>query len=373
MAKTIKFNLICDGNPVRTIEDLQNNFSVEDILNYFNNGLLRNWLEVRSYDKELTAVNNINDKDSIQIIRKLINIFDIEIEENKIEESVYILKYFNERKATYAQYEKNKFKVDSIINNYHAEYDQLVNRIINASDNAAYIKASIAEIADNYFWIFERDHRRLFYDFFDSAPLAIFFLLSNEKTRYYYLPVEIEVDKEENSKSQKNDSKLHFIFNDLNLLVKTIGCGVKFYTKYVSYNHNTTEIDSNEIKYDYDIDIPELDIDIPELLDIDIQELIDKKDMYEKACELLSVEKLSEILKDNLYSFSGVTDGYWKDIEPKGNNYMILDMDYDDHVRPLGASREDLSYYDINEKFVILDGIDYKSNDASHKLLYMEV
>ena len=25
MAKTIKFNLICDGNPVRTIEDLQNN------------------------------------------------------------------------------------------------------------------------------------------------------------------------------------------------------------------------------------------------------------------------------------------------------------------------------------------------------------
>lgn len=32
MAKTIKFNLICDGYPARTIEDLQNHFSVEDML-----------------------------------------------------------------------------------------------------------------------------------------------------------------------------------------------------------------------------------------------------------------------------------------------------------------------------------------------------
>lgn len=40
MAKTIKFNLICDNTPVRTIEDLQNNFSIEDVLNYYRNGLL---------------------------------------------------------------------------------------------------------------------------------------------------------------------------------------------------------------------------------------------------------------------------------------------------------------------------------------------
>ena len=47
MAKTIKFNLVCDGNPVRTIEDLQNNFSIEDVLAYYHNGLLRRGLEVR--------------------------------------------------------------------------------------------------------------------------------------------------------------------------------------------------------------------------------------------------------------------------------------------------------------------------------------
>lgn len=53
MAKTIKFNLICDNTPVRTIEDLQNNFSIEDVLDYYRNGLLCRWLKVRGYDEEV--------------------------------------------------------------------------------------------------------------------------------------------------------------------------------------------------------------------------------------------------------------------------------------------------------------------------------
>ena len=56
MAKTIKFNLICDNTPVRTIEDLQNNFSIEDVLDYYRNGLLCRWLKVRGYEEELKKV-----------------------------------------------------------------------------------------------------------------------------------------------------------------------------------------------------------------------------------------------------------------------------------------------------------------------------
>ena len=92
MAKTIKFNLICDGNPVRTIEDLRNNFSIEDILNYYDNKLLHRWLEVRGYDKELKNVMMISCKDSLDIIKELINIFEVSSDTNKVEEEVYILK-----------------------------------------------------------------------------------------------------------------------------------------------------------------------------------------------------------------------------------------------------------------------------------------
>lgn len=50
MAKTIKFNLICDGDPVRTIENLQNHFSVEDLLDYYEKGC---WQKDYFYTRDL--------------------------------------------------------------------------------------------------------------------------------------------------------------------------------------------------------------------------------------------------------------------------------------------------------------------------------
>ena len=51
MAKTVKFNLILDGFPVRNLEGLREHFSIEDMLEYYNNGLLVKWLDVRGYGK----------------------------------------------------------------------------------------------------------------------------------------------------------------------------------------------------------------------------------------------------------------------------------------------------------------------------------
>ena len=92
MAKTIKFNLICDEKPVRTIEDLQNNFSIEDVLEYYYNGLLQRWLKVRGYETELEKVSAITTEDSMEIIKELIKIFEVSVEEEEVEESIYMLK-----------------------------------------------------------------------------------------------------------------------------------------------------------------------------------------------------------------------------------------------------------------------------------------
>ena len=59
MAKTIKFSLKCDGYPVRTIEDLQNHFSIEDVLHYYKTGLLEKWLEIRRFSRELEQICKI--------------------------------------------------------------------------------------------------------------------------------------------------------------------------------------------------------------------------------------------------------------------------------------------------------------------------
>ena len=190
MAKTIKFNLICDDKPVRTIEDLQNNFSIEDVMEYYNNQLLHRWLEVRGYSEELEKVRAIKTDKPIEIIRDLIKIFAVVCDDKKIDESVYMLEYLDERKQLCAIYEKENYIAKKIIDDYEVGYRQLVNGILENPDDVAIIKSNIYEIMNNYAWNFKLDHRNLFYELKDKSPLAIMCLLMHKQPRIYYLPVE---------------------------------------------------------------------------------------------------------------------------------------------------------------------------------------
>lgn len=324
MAKTIKFNLNCDGKPVRTIEELQSNFSIEDILAYYNNKLLQRWLIVRGYEKELEAVNGINAEKPIEIIKELISIFGIETDMNKIAEDIYMLEYLDERKELYSIYERDKFKTESIINDYQTGYIQLVDAIIENSQDISKIKSAISEILNNYYDIFKLDHVALFYKLYYNAPMSIFVMLTFNKARELYLPQKVET-------KDSNLSGIHL-------------SGIK-----------ETSLDDIDGTYQNEKAIY----------------MSNKKSMYRSICGLIST--VSEILGDNMKSFSGITDGYWKDLEPGEKKYMVLSMDSGDLVRSAGERDGDLTSTDVTNRFVILNGIDYKSNTASHKLLYMEV
>ena len=95
--------------------------------------------------------------------------------------------------------------------------------------------------------------------------------------------------------------------------------------------------------------------------------------MFDQICLMITSDMFRKELGENLVSFAGATEGYWKDLEPKGKKYMIISMGSGDFVRSSGLSGGDLSSADIKNKFVIIDGIDYKSNYSTHQLLYMEV
>ena len=99
----------------------------------------------------------------------------------------------------------------------------------------------------------------------------------------------------------------------------------------------------------------------------------DKSIMFQIVCAMITATDFKTKLGDNLKTFAGVTDGYWKDLEPKGKKYMIVSMGVGDFVRSAGLSGGDLANTDVTNKFVIVDGIDYKSNSASRQLMYMEV
>lgn len=305
MAKTIKFNLICDDKPVRTIEDLQNNFSIEDVLEYYNNKLLHRWLEVRGYSDELEKISAITSEKPLEIIKELIIIFNVASNEKKIEEAVYMLEYLDERKELCDIYSKNDFKTKSVIDDYQAGYKQLVDGILEDPEDVARIKANIAEMVTNYKWVMDLNHRELFWTLNDKSVLAVMCLLMNEKSREYYVPIERKTEDGVVTKDIDTNADKRYIFNAISSLIK-------------------------------------------------------KSDFSTK-------------LGDNLIMFAGITDGYWKDLESKGKKFMIISMEAGDFVRSAGVSGGDLSSVDVTDKFVIVDGIDYKSNSSTRQLLYMEV
>ena len=327
MAKTIKFNLICDDKPVRTIEDLQNNFSIEDVLEYYNNKLLHRWLEVRGYSDELEKISAIMSEKPLEIIKELIIIFNVASNEKKIEEAVYMLEYLDERKELCDIYSKNDFKTRSVIDDYQTGYKQLVDGILENPEDVAQIKANIAEMVTNYKWVLDLNHRELFWTLKDKSVLALMCLLMNKQSRYYYLPKE----KSALIKALKNVGKA------------------------VSSIFSTIDVSTQKDEVEYE------------------QMNDDKAAMYQEICRIIQASDLKDILGENLFSFAGITDGYWKDLEPKGKEYMIISMGSGDFVRSSGVSGGDLSNVDVTDKFVIVDGIDYKSNSSTRQLLYMEV
>lgn len=307
MAKTIKFNLVCDQKPVRTIEDLQNNFSIEDVLSYYHNGLLTRWLEVRGYEEELEKVKTITETEDLNIIRELIEIFGVAADDDKVAEDIYILDYLQERRELLDCYREENYKTQSIIEDYAAGYRELVVELLEYPDNIASIKECIKMMVNDYPWVLKLDHRRLFYTLTThDGWLALMCMLMVDECREYYLPIE----------SKDEEGEL--------------------------------------------------------VLDIATDE--DKKSMYDSLCYFVRfTEQMKKELGDDLHSFAGITDGYWKDLEPKGKKFMIISMEEGDFVRSAGNRDEEFSSSDIKEKFLILDGIDYKSNNAGHTLLYMEV
>lgn len=304
--KTIKFNLICDGNQVRTIEDLQNNFCIEDVLSYYSNGLLHRWLNVRGYKAALEKVSEICSNDPMEIIEKLIYIFNIPVDEEKVKESVYILKYLDERKERYSTYQQENYNVRNIIVDYQNGYYDRYIEILENPNNIALIKANISEIASSYPWLFKISDVYLFTDLIKrNSWLAIMCLLMNERTRSRFLPI------------------------------KKIGKDGKTY--------------------------------------LDTEEIGCKESMFELICQKIKQSDFIDILGEHLVTVSGMADGYWHELEPKGKKCMIIRMDSGDSIRSVGCSEKELSSTDTYNNFVILDGIEYKCNTSTHKLLYMEV
>lgn len=189
MAKTIKFNLILDNYPVRNIEGLQEHFSIEDMLKYFENGLLLRWLNVRGYDEQYAAVEAIDKSfDRKEIVTSLVKIFEVgEMDIADIEKAIGILTYLDEEKELNAIYKENAYAKKQIVDDYHSGYTALIMHMEENKDNMALLKADAIQMEREYFGLFELNYYDLYFRLVESAPKAIFAILTRNAFRKYWI------------------------------------------------------------------------------------------------------------------------------------------------------------------------------------------
>lgn len=312
MAKSIKFNLTVDNKPIRTIEELRENFCINDIDELYREGRLQKWLEVRGFDEYLAQIKEINHETPIY---KLIDIFGMgskisKDEVNKIVSNIY---YENERKKQLAVWEKKNNDVKSIIQVYHAKYDELKNVMIENPSNFPLIKSTINEICKNYFGLFKLNYVDFYYEIYDKIPLIVYACLMNEQSSRLFLgyyPYNLP-------------KKLPLPFVD-NILKKY------------------TPILENVIKN------------------------------YSGKFDIVNNCKNKDDIEKYILKLSGSTDGYWDEKEPLKQKVMILGMSSSAEVNSADKKDSGLKRNYV-KGFVILDGLQYRAQRNDDFVYYMLV
>ena len=310
MAKTIKFNLMMDGAPVRTLEELRDHFNIEDLLEHYHNGLLHRWLTVRGLQAHSEKIQALSAKNDAEIARQLITIFEMHGNQEQAQEIIRAIELKKEHHRLLDDLSEKHFKREEVVNAYHQEYEKLLKslkpdcivitkktvdnlsslihgnfiqlkQVINKQQkHFAEIKATINHLLTHYRELLRVDIVRLYDEFFEIEPLILMAILMDDDGR-------------------------PLLFNN-----------------------------------------PLITQKLPQLIEANF-------------LNSLPVKK-----------FDKQTDGYWKDIEPSGSRWMILRIESGCFVRNLGKQTEEFSHDKVNGKFPILNGIDYKSN-YNYELVYL--
>jgi hypothetical protein len=358
MPKQIKFNLIIDKKPIRDVDDLLENFNIEDLLETYQNGSLKRWLLVRDLTKEANELDKVKG-DAVETALELCRIFHADCIEEQLKQVAY---HFDVRQKYFEklnQMASLKNQRDEMIRSYHSGYDKLLSDMEVHCEDYPFIKTAIMQINREYLGLFILDIQKFYDHFIFDYPLVIIAVMAN-----------LEM---------------------CTLLTQIMSKDTIF--KHISDPKYVTESFVN--RYKNNIAIPftkrcEKKEDLDELKEktenVFVLKIETNSESYSsggsaiksfKTANLktpfLYIEKDISILPRHVQSFSRATDNYWLDVIPCEKKCMIISMKEGNFIRNAGKNGEKISAKDVNGNFLYFDGIDYMSKNDTDKLVFMEV
>jgi len=379
MSKAIKFNLMLDKHPVRDLDDLRANFNLDELLSAYHSHLLHRWLEVRGLTAELSQIQAIASKNDQTIASTLCQIFHENLSEADIRAAVYPFEFRRQQEATLRKLAEQQFQRDAVINRYHKGYEQLCLDMLANTEDYPFQKSAVATLWADYSQLFEVDFDEFFAIFIVKSPLTLYAMLANEAYRqsglfdeerkeivFSSIPSRTIIRKKQIEKEGKTSVHVEDTcynwrkITDAKVIIKQV------------YNKSG----SVKLKDNKGTEYPE-----QAAVGLILKGLYffsyNSSDSVKYAPFV--IETVEERVKNEtslpVYYrvFAGITDGYWKDLEPKGTRCLILKMESGNFVRNAKKNGEELNAQAVNKQFLILDGIDYKSNNANHDLIYLVI
>lgn len=309
--KTIKFNIIVDDTVIRSVEQLKDNFNIDDVYELYSKGILQKWLILKNeqyLSEKLDAISTGNIK---EVILEILSVFDYTNKDT--EASAFAFVYRSEYKEKIEEFKNNNQKYDSLIEEYHTNYKYLKKKLsnpkifidynpANATDEDYYnseeyyiqkakefslIKTTVNEISDRYIRLFELDVVKFFNEYMDHNPIVIMACMMNK--------------------------------NLVNILLGD---------QYIK--------EQLEMKFDN--------------------------------------THLLNALNPHLQVYQGSTEGMWKYLGDKDKSYLVINMTVGGcRVGEQNALDVDFDYSQINGKYKLLKGLLFKSSSSTQHVQYLEV
>jgi hypothetical protein len=188
MGRVIKFYLKIGEKQIKSLEELKENFVIDDIYEYHKNQVLQKWLRSLGHKDVAAQLDKVSvGEDPTEELKQIMEIFAIEhISQRDIEDSIAAYSFEIDRNQLRQLEEEKQRDHENHIAKYFSSYENLCQRIIDNYEDFESIKNHVNVILADYMHIFKLNYRQFYDVMIEKCPLAIFAVLGNLKGRDYF-------------------------------------------------------------------------------------------------------------------------------------------------------------------------------------------
>lgn len=344
--KKIKFFIRINGVPCHTLDDLQQNFYLQDVMDLHYQDILRRWLTALELKKEaaaLPAVDAVENK--VAMGQKLVEILCPNFDKNSLRAALDTLQFDMNAEQQIAIVKQGQKMRTEFVETYHASFEELLCLASERRDDFEFLCLTAICLVEDYWFLVEENIEKFSNRLFSDVPCLFFPLLALGK--FYG-------DEHGNNVRKKLFNRIeHEMFSPSSDSWYECICAVTVKTAEETLNAEGL-------------------LEVEESLKNSRIKLLKSLNRYQEK-GMNGDQGIYENKPGNIF-FHRVEKQIdsWDDVvQERSIKTMVIYADAFTHVRPV-RSREDYTRDEI-ENFNVFEGLEYKTTNPVPLMVYIEL